>query len=587
MSNNLVNISGGILGLVGSSVVVQANTTQLNGVVLFGDVPNSIIGQTDNPNISEDLGEYIPLPHPRILVNPRMAVPQAINYLTLIPVLGTRLSVYLNSVDILSPSIAKGELYDFYFRIHILPNTIELGNVLDNVLKEVEVWNSYFITKTLAAATTTDLDGTVIGMPGGIPRDFLPLANTYMSVTVSGEGVPILDGYITLDYTSEQPILEVTGTRVYLMGTDIPYRDFVEVREWVTSVIKAKAGEQREVLREIPRLTTSSKYFFSTYEKYTKAKGYAKVSAHSKLGVPLWTEGVNLQQVTSGDLVITMDTAYLDIEVGTSLLLWTRESSEAVTIASLTSSVITLQRAVSVSKKNLWLFPIAIGYSKGGMKFSFNSKLAKASLSIVDVQPYIDPSWTALQHDSLPILTTPSLRKGLNSKYTRKQDTLDAKLGEIVRIDTEDYTREYNTISMIARTRQELYVLRRQLEYLQGRYQPFWLPSFIGDMVLVPPVDYMLLNSGGINVISNSWEASAPTTVRIVGDVEESFNISSVIDNGDGTTSIGFDSLATADILNITTIQFMVKVRLDSDTIQLKHSKGITRVTIPVVEVIA
>ena len=151
--------------------------------------------------------------------------------------------------NISSGNIAYSYFYDFYFRIHLSIYSLPLGNVLSEQQYNFYLWNSHFETKTLSNVTTDSIFDITISFPSSLPITLPSRGEIHTTLSVADVGVPTIAGNFAFDFTSEVPILYLTGQRVILWPF-LPQLTFSETKQWLTDVIKARGSEQRFSLGE-------------------------------------------------------------------------------------------------------------------------------------------------------------------------------------------------------------------------------------------------------------------------------------------------------------------------------------------------
>jgi hypothetical protein len=121
-----------------------------------------------------------------------------------------------------------------------------------------------------------------------------------------------------------------------------PVGEVVEVLEWRTDVLRARAGEQRFRLRERPRRQWVFKHMFDA-EKQAAAR--AILRSATSFQVPDWTKSIHAGPVSAGASVsITMTTAGLGLVAGGSVVLWSGMSDfEVCTIESVSAGALVLE----------------------------------------------------------------------------------------------------------------------------------------------------------------------------------------------------------------------------------------------------
>src|SRR5574338_82295 len=68
-------------------------------------------------------------------------------------------------------AIAHSFERDWYNRVHIIPARIDLGNLFQDQLRTIDVWNAHFVSRTLSSILETGTDGLTLTRPGGAPTE--------------------------------------------------------------------------------------------------------------------------------------------------------------------------------------------------------------------------------------------------------------------------------------------------------------------------------------------------------------------------------------------------------------------------------
>lgn len=476
---------------------------------------------------------------------------------------------------------------DYYYRIHITPNPLNVGNVLADTQVTFLVWNSYFTAQELTSVTPDNDTGLTLNDTKTPPYDFFALEERLLSIDVSKEGPEAINATYAFEFPAENPILTVVGFRAILWPFP-PIRDIKETRVWLTDVIKARLSETRTAVREIPRVTWGYDFKFRSFKEFVQAESTAHGSAHFSIGLPLWTNVTKVALITTDDLVITFDTTKSEIRVDDNVLIWKEyDNFETVTVTAVDPAFITLLNPVQNTFVDACVMPIATGNVPGGINFDQKpGHRNSASLSCTVIDNYVSAIWPSSETlDSLQIVTIPAvISGGLASRYQRETVTQDSVLGTLAQYSREQYTRTYKTISFIAKDYDELYALRRQVDYLQGKFISFWVSTFRDDFINVDP---LLAASSTIRVEHNNWNRNPPKAIRIIGDSVFSTEVTAIVDNLDGTESLTITPSLSVNINDVKTISVMTRVRSDSDSFELLHQGGIQRLRIPVVEVLS
>jgi hypothetical protein len=508
-------------------------------------------------------------------------------------VLTDNLPISMNTNTIFGDKIAHSYLHDFYYRVHSTITGLVLGNVLSEQVFQLQIWNSWLSDYSLTSINKLNLPDVNLALPVTTPYTFTPLKFIDGTVTVAATGQAAIEGTYTLVFQGQELVIDVSGQRVILWPF-IPKTNFNETKQWSTDIIASRHGEQRLSNREIPRRALQFNYTFKESSEYVLAKQLANTMCHLAAATPLWSDVTYLTNLVIGQTVIYLDTTKLEYYVNGLVVFWKSYLSyDIAEISAVYSDRIILKLGLKHNYSSCWAAPTLIGYLPNGITLSRGENQEKScSIAYNIVDSFNSGVWSVTDTFlTLPVLTASSVvTGGLDEKFSRNVEVFDSESGNFIPLDVEDYNRHRQSIQIKSRSVTELYNLRRMFDYLQGKYKTFWLPSYNNDYIASTN-----LSSGAtsINVIYSQLGTYPIGYVRITGKtlagvaISSYFTVSGTTSNTDGTDTIGLSPAVATAIYNISRIDVMKKVRLDTDTIEFTHSnKRITTVKATVVEVL-
>jgi len=545
-------------------------------------VPPRIELAYDNPYISPDIDETsldIWPPHESIvsggLVNAVLTRTTPVGVTTRVIVGGD--------------SVATSYADDYYYRIHSVPNSVELGNILSEQALDLELWNSYFVDNTLQSIDVVNLSNVTITTGSiSIPYTFKPLENVIFGLAIDTTGSAIVDGYIQFTFDTEILRINVTGQRVLLVPF-LPSSSFTESLLWSTDVIEAKLGEDRHVVREIPRQDFAYSYRMDQ-ETYSYGLRLFNFLANRPVALPLWSDATKVVQLSAGISTLELDTRYISIEVNTLVSIWSSwDSYELASVISLTADSITLDKVLVNSTTSAWVVPVQVAYSDKGITFNKSKKYVTGTFKATVLDP-INLAINDLPNTylTLPVFDLPNIvSNGLSEQVSRAISTFDSISGKVELSDIQDYTRDRQTISINAVGRKELYDLRRRLDFFQGKLTPFWFPNGSNNVIALAPI---YNGNSSLKVKYGSYGLYPLDHIRVTDTSGNSTYFEAISSVATGTLFETFtlSPTPTADILDIQKIDFMVKSRFDSDSITITHhGKGLATMQVSIIEVIS
>lgn len=483
--------------------------------------------------------------------------------------------------------ISHSYFYDFYFRIHYSETNINAGLALSTQNYAIEMWNSYLNDNTLSSITYNSLTSADISLALDftLPHTFKPLESSFLDLSVLPNNTPTVAGSLTFNWTSESSGISITATHVSIWPFPALI-NFTETRAWLTDVIPTRTSEQRFATREVPRMVLSYKFRFLSTQEYTTARNIARNKVHEPMAVPLFSEVIKLTNLSIGQFDVLFDTSYLEIEVGDLLIFWEDYlHNETLEILAIQPDKVTLKNPLTRSYNKVCVAVVKSGYIIDGIRFSESEASSReGSLDIEITNPFSAASWPNSEiYKTLPVLTVRNISSGgIESSFTREQNKVDSLTGIYTVIDDELYNRGTYQVSLSAHNRRDRYVLKRQLDYLKGRYSTFWIRSSIDNLKNITDI---IANNNSLKVLSTLGSSNKYTDIYINGSREAYFSILNITNNLDGTESITLSPTPTTAITDIKTIQLMMKVRADTDSFTINYDSGIMSVKFIVKEV--
>lgn len=493
---------------------------------------------------------------------------------------------------------------DWYDRIHIIPLNLDLGNVLQNQIRTVEVWNANFVSRTLNAITETDTEGiTLTGELGVPPAVYLPLRSKIHTFTITLDGPLAIDASYLFDFDTQDLTVTITGTRAIVFAME-PQLPVAEVLEWRTDVLESYGGaEQRIMVRHRPRQSFDYSYLLSDRNEVSRALNGLYGRAGGVFAVPVWWDVRNLtSDVSIGATTVLTDTAYADFRNGGFAILWrASDDFEVVEIDTVSPTQFTLTRPTDQAHPAISTVVMPLQRCLLADKTPANRRpngVTTIEASWQSEEP-VDLSATDGEltlYRGLPVLTDLNFVEGdeISESIEAKAVVIDNKTGPAPKSYRRRFPRIISAKTWMPETKVELWTIRKLIYALRGRQRSFWLPTFREDFVLtatvgssattllVEPVDYERfidtnepLGDIAIYLTNGSVFYREITDVQPGGGGTEQLSISSAL----GVT------VNPADILRIS---YLVRSRLDTDAVRITHN-GLGRAVVvaPTVGVLA
>lgn len=237
---------------------------------------------------------------------------------------------------------------DWYGRIHILPQSIDLGNMVSQQSRAIEVWNAFFEDRELTGIDADNLDGAILA--GDQARTFAPLESYTYQLSVAQSGSPAFDGYYQFNFDAGAIRLHVVGRRVIALPFAHNWNTPVhESLAWLTDVLPSRNGrEQRIRLRPHPRRRLEYSLLLKDADDRRRFHALQFGWQHRTFAIPIWTDADRLQAAAAaGAQFIPVATDLKDYDDGGLVMLWRSPSQyEIAEIDTVAANGLALKRGL-------------------------------------------------------------------------------------------------------------------------------------------------------------------------------------------------------------------------------------------------
>lgn len=431
----------------------------------------------------------------------------------------------------------------WFGRLHIVPGVLDLGNLLNNQQRSIELWNGYFEAAALQQISQTGAatDGLTLNGPAPVV-EFAPLQSRLYALEVLTEGPPSIEVLYTFTFDLQVLALVVTGTRAVLFPYPPEWQDgLAETWEYRTDVQRARdTTEQRFALRTHPRRQFEIRHLLRQATTFAGLVHLLGGWQGRLFAVPEWQDGTRLAvELPAGSTTVEITTTTLDFKEGGLVLLWTSpDSYEALDLESVESNGLTLGRATQQTwPTGTQVLPVVLADVGADQAFEQNAP-AVARLGTrwqvvpQDVQgsgrfasvcskvylvdhataysaaapgspgynvpngPPFEPigpgtsPWgelTVWQYRGLPAwpleLGSPMISPTRQGSSVRPVGLVDAETGIIERVLPTDGAEQLLDVGLTLTGRRKISQLFAWLELLRGKQKAFWMPTYLPGLV--------------------------------------------------------------------------------------------------------
>lgn len=547
--------------------------------VLTGVVVQSAIGRVVNPRISTDVREYGVDYWPRHVTQMGLSPSGAL--VTAWPVSTTPRA--------LTVVRANSFLNDFYYRIHVTPNPIDLGNVLGDKSIPLLVWNSFFEHETMTAFDVpTDIGGGLT-MPAGetLPFDMFPLREAEFTLTAFGSGAPIIDSGITFTIGGVDYLIPVIGKRVVVFpfapNWNAPFDESFEFKSWV---IESANGDEQTGSNWGNQPRHSFDYTILVAGKQVQRLENMLFGWQYQLfGIPHWSEKSKLTGDASvGATIITLDTTDRSFEIdGTAILYLDADNYEAFQIVDMSDSSLEastpLNRAWPAGTRVYPLYQGLISPSTTGayqtdaaitMPVSFDCEPSKSPVNTIADAP------TLFYRGEELYLGRVNWANALSFNYESDRMQVDYGSGTIHSFSPSGISKLTRKHNWTLRNRTEARAFRAWLGRREGVARPVYMPTGISDFTLAGPAEAVQDVIDVTEAQYATFAAMAPARRDIIILLRDGTYIARRIVNaisltGD-ITRLTLDAALGVDITreSIKRMSFLALYRLDGNSVTIR-----------------
>lgn len=385
---------------------------------------------------------------------------------------------------------------DFYYRVHVSPQRLDLGNVVSTQQASVFVWNAFLEARTLLGITGTD-EGLQLSGQAAPPLLFAALQERIWHLSVTPDGQPVLDTRVVWGFDNgASPSIRVTANRIIAWSFAPDWGDsIVERLSALTDNLQSDSGvEQRRALRLAPRREFEAQMYAEDRER--QLLDLALFGWSGRIwALPIWPDIQLLAQpVNAGADRISCATEYLDFVVN-GLAMLRGESAfdyEVVQIAGIDATGLDLVRATQRAwPRGARLYPVRTAQLMEQPSLTrLTDRAQGAQVHFLVMEPC---DWPALApvatYLGWPVLEErPDETEDLTSSMQRLLSQLDSSLGMPLTTDLADRAFPITGYRWVDMGRAARAAWRSLVYALRGQQVAMWVPTHADDLTLVATI---------------------------------------------------------------------------------------------------
>jgi len=474
---------------------------------------------------------------------------------------------------------------DWYHRVHISPQRVDLGNVVSAQTTPVYLWNAWLWPRTLLEIEGLGDGIEVLGQPTP-PLVFPGLKELTWELRVTPDGQPVLDTVLQWVFdTGPAAQLRVTATRIIPWSFVPDWGDAIRERlTAATDVMQSESGvSQRRQLRLAPRREFSAAMYVEGRERQLLDLALFGWGARV-WALPIWPDMQLLQTpIIAGDDWITCSTAMLDFRAG-GLALLRGESAfayEALEVDQGEAGGLRLKRPAQQSwPAGARLYPARPAQlleQPALVKLTDQLVSAEVRFLVLDPCEWSEQMPTRTYRERPVWDRLPDESEDLTHAAERLLLTLDS--GMAIPLVTDTAGRSFTVLAQrwIDKGRTERAGLRSFIYAMRGRQRVVWVPTHMDDLTIVAPVSALAntIDVAGIGYtrFSGGRPGRRDIHITLTNGTVLMRRITGAVELSADVERLGLDAPLGIDVDpgQIMRVSWMVLCRFSDDTQELEH----------------
>lgn len=482
-------------------------------------------------------------------------------------------------------SLRGAHLNDYYYRIHITPSRLDLGNVVSAQTSPVSLWNAFLAPRTLVDIDGLDEGINVSGQPEP-PLLFPALKELVWQVTVTPDGQPVLDTVVAWEFDNGRSAgLRITANRI-IGWTFVPdWGDGIRERlTAATDILQSESGvSQRRKLRGSPRREFNGPMYAEGRERQLLDLSLFGWSDRI-WSIPIWPD-IQLLDVGLGADVdfIPCSTQHLDFRAGGLAMLRGEDAftSETVEILEVLTNGLQLKRNTQLA----WpvgsrIYPARAAQLLEEPSLSkLTDRLMSAEVRFLVVEACDWPEWLpATLYRGRPVWDRrPDDTENLTHAAERLRSTLDSGFAQPLVTDTAKRAFQVLSQRHLDLGREARALVRSFIYGMRGRQRVVWVPSHMDDLTVVATASAVATTIDIVNIgytrFSNGKPGRRDIRIELWSGTVLMRRITGATELDTQTERLVLDAAVGIELRpdDVARISWMNLMRFESDVQEIEH----------------
>lgn len=376
----------------------------------------------------------------------------------------------------------------------------------------------------------------------------------------------------------------------------IPQRGITESLEWLTDVIRCKAGEDRVALRHLPRQSYQVLCHLDP-EQYGRAKVFSRTQAQDFL-FPMWQHYENIGNIAPAQDTIAGAFDERFFGVGQRVVVWSNDRAFHTTeVEVFDAAELTLATAPAATLYDACIMPLQVVRWSQSPDYTLSTQAVIAAQLVIKAVGAVElqPSYSYPQYRGKDVLLDDNaLISELTENHFRELDEVDNGTGIIAGTPVYSDARTASRISWSPLDRAERMRMLEWIHSRRGRRRAFWYRSHNKDFAPTsgvgpnqddPGYDVLMVDTPVAGIGDN-----VPFDIVVERNTGElrfyRVQAASIVANSQTALRLSPRSGTTWILPEIRRISIMTCVRFDSDRVEVNYtSGGGATISMPIIEV--
>lgn len=482
---------------------------------------------------------------------------------------------------------------DWFETFHVIPRSFDFPQLLTSQSVPIEVYNAHRDSAEEWTSFTNNAGaGTVLTGQPSLPTSVHQQNGVAMTLDVDTIGPAFVDTTLDFFFTGlGTAFVPITIQRLSLFAPE-PENGYDETLEFLTDIHESDDGtEKRYRIRRYPRQRFDLSYILEEGPEASEVENILFDFHDQSLGVPVWREESRLTaDVAVSATTITVDsTAYRDYRVNGFLVIYQDASTfEVLQIQSLTSTTITLVTPTTLAflaADYVRVMPIhasILPRQLSGERYIVGARQIELPFTVLDNVADLEDASAFGTFNGCPYIDLPNSVFSATKEFDLRHEFFerDGGAGRPYRASGWDREKRGHPIGWHAEGLQEVWELRGLLHYLGGRWQPFYVPTWGEDLLVVADAvsGTNTLDVQNVGYGQFVQHRQAKNAIRVVfndGTADQLYNVTgSSFARGVDVLVLDQNWPATYTPAQIERVEYVERVRFDSDDIRIRYSRG-------------